>query len=415
MDAEFFSSRHDHILAYAKNVATFKMNKGVTSSDELPEHYNKTDETGRPYYLKPLRAMGGDDRREDRPTLFYPLTAPNGTPVLPKRNDGSDGRWRWSEERTQVDAHLIEWVTGRAGWTPYYRIYGDLESKRPPETIWPHGEVGSNRTSKAESKALFGRDAFQTPKPERLLERVIALATKPGDIVLDSFAGSGTTGAVAHKMRRRWIMVELGEHCRTHIVPRMRKVVDGTDNGGVTEAVEWKGGGGFRYFRLAPSLLEKDAWGNWVIAKSYDPAKLSQAVCKLMGFVYQPDETHYWMQGRSSETDFIYVTTQNLTHEQLVAISEEVGDTRTLLVCCKAFRANADAFPNLTIKKIPQAVLRKCEWGKDDYSLNVANLPEAPPETEGAGEAPPQKARRKRNTGGQAAPQDDLFSNGGGK
>jgi adenine-specific DNA-methyltransferase len=208
-------------------------------------------------------------------------------------------------------------------------------------------------------------------------------------------------------------MVELGEHATTHIIPRMKSVVDGTDVSGVTKATNWKGGGGFRYFRLAPSLLEKDAWSNWVISKEYDAAKVAQAVCKLMGFVYQPDETHYWMHGRSSETDFIYVTTQSLTHEQLAAISEEVGDERTLLVCCKAFRADADAFSNLTIKKIPQAVLRKCEWGKDDYSLNIANLPEAPREPDQSGEAVPKAVQKRGNDG--ATSQNDLFNQGGGK
>lgn len=209
-------------------------------------------------------------------------------------------------------------------------------------------------------------------------------------------------------------MVELGAHCDTHIVPRLKKVIDGQDAGGITATVGWKGGGGFRYYRLAPSLLEKDSWGNWVISKDFDAAKLTQAVCKLMGFIYQPDETHYWMQGRSSETDFIYVTTQSLTHDQLSAISEAVGDERTLLVCCKAFRANADAFPNLTIRKIPQAVLRKCEWGHDDYSLNVTNLPEAPNEARGADDpAEPPKTRKKRN--GNATSRDDLFSQENGK
>jgi adenine-specific DNA-methyltransferase len=216
-------------------------------------------------------------------------------------------------------------------------------------------------------------------------------------------------------MGRRWIMVELGQHCETLIVPRLKKVIDGEDQGGITETVEWKGGGGFRYYRLAPSLLEKDAWGNWVISKDYDPAKVAQAVCKLMGFVYQPDETHYWMQGHSSETDYIYVSTQSLTHDQLAAISEEVGDERTLLVCCKAFRANVEALSNLTVRKIPQAVLRKCEWGKDDYSLNVANLPEAPREgVETDGPAPPTKTD-KRYSNGKIAAQDDLFSKGDGK
>lgn len=184
--------------------------------------------------------------------------------------------------------------------------------------------------------------------------------------------------------------------------------------GAITKDVEWNGGGGFRYYRLAPSLLRRDAWDNWVISKEYDATKVAQAVCKLMGFVYQPDETRYWMQGRSSETDFIYVTTQSLTHEQLAAISEEVGDERTLLVCCKAFRAEPDAFPNLTIRKIPQTVLRKCEWGRDDYSLKVANLPEMP-----RGPDEPDRPRAAnpaaQNKGRKSATQDDLFGGEGGK
>lgn len=255
-------------------------------------------------------------------------------------------------------------------------------------------------------------------KPEFLVRRIIQMCTsKPEHIVLDIFAGSGTTGAVAHKMGRRWIMVELLEHCETHIVPRLKSIIDAQDATGVTSVEKWNGGGGFRYYRLAPSLLTKDAWGNWVISEVYDPAKLAQAVCKLMGFVYQPDETNYWMQGRSSETDFIYVTTQNLTHEQLAAVSEEVGDERTLLVCCKAFHANADAFPNLTIRKIPQAVLRKCEWGHDDYSLNVANLPEVPQDVvTDADDAPSLVSKTKKKRGNDnTASQKDLFNQEGDK
>ncbi len=170
-------------------------------------------------------------------------------------------------------------------------------------------------------------------------------------------------------------MVELGEHCHSHIIPRLRKVIDGADPGGVTETVGWKGGGGFRYYRLAPSLLEKDRWGNWVISREFNATMLAEAVCKLMGFTYAPSETHYWMHGRSSERDFIYVTTQSLTHDQLRAISEDIGPERTLLICCKAFHANLNAFDNLTVKKIPQSVMQKCEWGRDDYSLSVASLP----------------------------------------
>ncbi len=381
MDAQFFSTRHDHILVFAKNKGTFIVNKQVGNEDGLAAHYDKVDEKGRPYYLKPLRAMGGEDTRAARPSLFFPLTAPDGSQVYPFRKDGSEGRWRWSRERTEKDKHLLEWIQGRIGWSPYYRIYGDIESVRPPETIWSHMEVGSNRTSKAEIKTLFGGvKAFDTPKPERLIQRIFEIASDPGDLVLDSFAGSGTTGAVAHKMGRRWIMVELGEHCHTHIIPRLKKVVDGEDKGGITEAVGWKGGGGFRYYRLAPSLLEQDQFGNPVISKQYNAAMVSEAMCKLMGFTYAPSETIYWQHGHSTEHDFIYVTTQTLTREQLAKLSEEVGEKQSLLICCGAFRVKPDAFPNLTLKKIPKAVLGRCEWGKDDYSLRVENLPEAPPQ-----------------------------------
>lgn len=175
-------------------------------------------------------------------------------------------------------------------------------------------------------------------------------------------------------------MVELGEHCHTFIIPRIQKVINGEDQGGITEAVGWLGGGGFRYYRLAPSLLAKDRWGNWIINKQYNSSMLSEAVCKLEGFTYAPSEEHYWMHGYSTEQDFIYVTTQTLTHEQLLALSEEVGPQRTLLVLCSAYRAaNGEVYPNLTIKKIPQAVLSRCEYGHDDYSLQVANLQSAPP------------------------------------
>jgi adenine-specific DNA-methyltransferase len=232
------------------------------------------------------------------------------------------------------------------------------------------------------SNNLHAEGAVEFPKgkkPEALIKRVIEMTTDAGDIVIDSFAGSGTTGAVAHKMGRRWIMVELGEHCHTHIIPRLKKVIDGEDTSGISEAVRWKGGGGFRYYRVAPSLLEKDKWGNWVINSTFNPAMLAEAVCKVEGFTYAPSDSLYWLHGRSTERDFIYVTTQTLTHEQLQQLSDEVGTERSLLVMCAAFRGKAESFANLTIKKIPKGVLTRCEYGKDDYSLRVENLPKAPP------------------------------------
>ena len=258
----------------------------------------------------------------------------------------------------------------------------DLKIEGPPApTVWLHSDVGNNHEARDESKIFNAEDPFATPKPEKLLKRILDLATNPGDLVLDSFAGSGTTGAVAHKLGRRWIMVELGEHCHTHIIPRLRQVIDGSDQGGITAAVEWQGGGGFRYYRLAPSLLEADPYGNWVINKKYDPAMLAAAVCKLEGFTYAPSSSHYWLHGHSTESDFIYVTTQTLSRDQLQHLSDQVGPDRSLLVCCGAYRVSrVEDFPNLTLKKIPKTVMHRCEWGRDDYSLQVANLPLAPRE-----------------------------------
>ncbi len=219
-------------------------------------------------------------------------------------------------------------------------------------------------------------------KPEALIRRILDMCTSEGDLVLDSFAGSGTTGAVAHKMRRRWIMVEIGDHADTHVIPRLHRVIDADDQSGISNAVDWQGGGGFRYYTLAPSLLERDRWGNWVIASEYNPAMLAEAMCKHLGFTYAPsqDEAEYWRHGQSSETDFLYVTTQSLTHDALRLLSEEVGPKRTLMVCARAFSGNLDTFPSLTCRKIPSTILTKCEWGRNDYSLNVAALPEAEPE-----------------------------------
>jgi adenine-specific DNA-methyltransferase len=258
------------------------------------------------------------------------------------------------------------------------RFISEVTDTIPATTWWSYEEVGHNDEAKKESKVLFGDQLFGTPKPERLMERILTLATNPGDLVLDSFLGSGTTAAVAHKMGRRWIGIELGEHCHTHCLPRLKKVVDGADPGGITEAVGWKGGGGFRYYKLAPSLLLRDKWDQLVINPEFNAPMLAEAVCKLEGFTYAPSDTLYWQQGHSTEQDFIYTTTANLSHDQLQQLSDEVGPDRSLLVVCSAFRGCKEGYSNLTVKKIPKAVLTRCEWGKDDYSLKVENLPKAP-------------------------------------
>ncbi|MBS0175819.1 MAG: site-specific DNA-methyltransferase [Nitrospira sp.] len=375
-DALAFSVDHDHILVVAKNSAKWSPNR-LPRTDKSNSAYKNPDHDPRGAWQSDNYTCNKSNI--ERPNLYYPILNPNTQEeIWPKKT----AVWRYSRDRHTENENLglVYWGTdGRNSVPRFKRLLSTVAEKGGiPQSIWTWEEVGHNQDAKREQLQFNEGDPFSTPKPEKLLSRVIEIATSPGDLVLDSFAGSGTTGAVAHKMGRGWIMVELGEHCHTHIIPRLKKVIEGADPGGVTEATRWKGGGGFRYFKLAPSLLEKDDWGNWIISKAYNAAQLAEALCKLHGFTYEPNQEHYWMQGRSSETDYIYVTTQTLTQAQLRALSDEVGEQRSLLVCCGAFKGSADAFANLTLKKIPHSVLAKCEWGKDDYSLNIKNLPSAP-------------------------------------
>jgi adenine-specific DNA-methyltransferase len=213
-------------------------------------------------------------------------------------------------------------------------------------------------------------------KPESLLQRIIEMSTNEGDIVLDSFLGSGTTAAVAHKMGRRWIGIELGDHCYTHCLPRLKAVVDG-EQGGISKDVNWQGGGGFRFYELAPSLLKKDKYGNWVIDERYNADMLAAAMAKHQGFTYAPDSEIFWKQGYSYEKDYIFTTTQFVTLEYLDLIHQEMAEDESLLICCKAFQEGADQrYDNINIKKIPLILLNKCDFGVDSYSLNIVGLPE---------------------------------------
>lgn len=248
MDPKFFSTSHDLILVYANNTEKLVINREF--SEDIPEHYNKIDELGNRYYLKPMRVMGGNVSD----SLYYPMTAPDGTVVYPISSKGEKTCWRWSKKKVEEEFNRIEWVNGRNGWSLYFRIYAETRKGMPIRTIWHHQEVGTNRTSKAEIKALFGTDTFDTPKPEKLLQKIINATTNPGDIVLDSFLGSGTTAAVAHKMNRRYVGIEIGDHAVTHVVPRLRKVIDG-EQGGISKAENWQGGGGFSFYRLGEEVF----------------------------------------------------------------------------------------------------------------------------------------------------------------
>ena len=410
-NAVMFSSATDMVLAFSKDITKFQMGRVQRSERNKSDYSNSDNDPRGPWASSPLHVSltsgqrGKQYAQSGKSSGLYPIISPLGEHVLPPK-----GRcWGYSIESIQAfeSNNLIWWGKNGKNQPRLKRFLKDNKDGVVPITLWLSEEVGHNQEAKAENASLLEHvsELFSTPKPERLLKRVLEIATNPGDLVLDSFAGSGTTGAVAHKMGRRWIMIELGEHCHTHIIPRLKKVIDGEDQGGISKAVNWQGGGGFRYYSLAPSLLEQDRWGNWVVNKNYNPTMLAEALCKLEGFTSAPSETQWWNHGYSSEQDFIYVTTQNLSTQQLQELSDEVGSDRSLLVCCTAFRGKADQFPNLTLKKIPKMVLSRCEWGHDDYSLNVANLPMATLETEPVVEKPKKVSPKQTNTA-----QHDLFS-----
>lgn len=381
-NAIWLSASHDHILCYARDKSAWRPN-GLPRTEAMNKRYKNPDDDPRGPW-KPADftiSLTGGQRgaqyaRTGESANIYEITTPSGRKLMPAK-----GRcWGASPDRfRELLADNRIWFGKTGNNVPALKKFlSEVQDKDVAKTIWFREEVGDNQDAKREVAAFNSDEIFSTPKPERLIERVLTLATDPGDITLDSFAGSGTTGAVAHKMHRKWIMVELEDTCHTHIIPRMRKVIDGDDRNGITEEVKWKGGGGFHYYKLGPTLIVEDEWGNPVINTEFNAAMLAESLCKLEGFVFDPDAEVYWQQGRSTETDFIYVTTQFMSKEMLTKLSDEVGPNRSLLICCSAFRCDVSQFENLTVKKIPKAVLKKCEWGHDDYSLEIENLPDAP-------------------------------------
>ena len=400
-NAAAVSPAHNYILVYSPMGQDWKKVRNLLPRNEesLSKYKNPDKDPRGPWRSGPIFASG--ERHEG---LMYTITIPSGRKVAPPKGS----HWRMTEENFWQMVNDGRILFGENGDNnPAVKLFlSDVQTGVVPRTWWPHGDVGHSQEAKREVQALFPEIIpFDTPKPERLIKQVLQIATNEGDLVLDSFAGSGTTGAVAHKMGRRWIMVELGEHCHTHVIPRLQKVIDGEDKGGVTESTGWQGGGGFRYYKLAPSLMKKDQWDNWVINPEYNQEMLVEAMCKLEGYTYTPSETEYWNHGKGSETDFIYVTTQTLSDQQLHAISEEVGEGRTLLIIASAWRSkNIDRFTNLTLKKIPNSIIKACEWGHDDYSLNVQNLPMSEPDIE---EKP--KVKKVKNTQEQGQVTGDLF------
>ena len=359
-----FSIHHNYTFCYKKS-DRFILNS-LDRTEEHNKNYSNPDNDPRGLW------RSGDVRNSlVRKNLMYDIKTPSGK-IIKHPPKG----WRFSKETFEKELEEGKIFFSEDETRIIRKIYLDDQDGRVPETIWFATEVGTTREANAENKILSPDDPFGTPKPERLLERILMLASNEKDLVLDSFLGSGTTAAVAHKMKRKWIGIELGEHATTHCLPRLRKVVSGKDKGGISEALNWKGGGGFKFYTLAPSLIQKDKYGNDIINTAYNANMLAAAMAKQEGFRYLPHESTYWKQGNSTEKDYIFTTTQFVTVEMLDRLAEEMQPNESLLVCCKGFAAACKArHSNITIKKIPQMLFGRCEFGKDDYSLNIVNLP----------------------------------------
>lgn len=369
-DAKYLSSNHDFILLYAKNKDELNLNL-LPRTSEMNDRYKNPDNDPRgPWQSGDLVA------NEERTNGYYDVISP----LTGKKFNVPIGKhWVYSQENLyqMIEDNRIWFGKDGNSFPRKKRFLSEVKDGRKGDTWWISDEVGHNQESKREIIALFGRDSiFATPKPERLIQRVLTLATNEGDLVLDSFLGSGTTAAVAQKMGRRWIGIEMGNHAYTHCKVRLDKVINGEDKGGITKDVNYQGGGSYKFYELAPTLIVKNALGIEVINKEYNAEQLAAAVALHEGYDYQPDENIFWKQSKASENSYLFVTTSYITPATISQIEQMMGKDEYLLIACKAFDSACEGTSKkITIKKIPQMLLKLCEFGKDDYSLNIVNPP----------------------------------------
>ena len=231
---------------------------------------------------------------------------------------------------------------------------GRITKSQKMTTLWKHGEI-----PKADIANEGGVYFPRSKKPEQLLKRIIEMSTREGDYVLDSFLGSGTTAATAHKMGRKWIGIEMGEHAYSHCQKRLCNVIDGEQTG-ISKSVNWHGGGGFKFYELAEPLLVKNkVLPVYQINPSYTWDMVCEAICKIEGFTYEPSGE---FQGHSSENRFIHITEEFVNTKYAMSIMKNLGDKQSLLIYCKKNQADMILPENVEVKKIPKDLLDKCNF-----------------------------------------------------
>ena len=362
-DSRYLALDHDYILVYAKDASkeTHPQKWRTAQSIEYLKRYKEIDEDGRHYYWDTVARNGLQS------PIPISIVCPDGTVLSINSQIG----------QSSIDNGLLNGTVrltkSKNGWTLHHKVYmGEGQVQRSIMN-----DVGTNKTAGDEMEYLFGdKKAFPYPKPESLISRILELSTKQGDLVLDSFLGSGTTAAVAHKMGRRYIGIEMGDHAYTHCKVRLDKVIAGEDQGGVTKSQNWQGGGGYRFYELAPTLINKDAFGEAVINPDYNADTLAAAVALHEGFTYQPNADFFWRQATGNENSYLFTTTRHLTADYLDAIKGSMEEDEYLVIACRSYDKGLDkAYTNIAVKKIPQMLLDRCEFGKDDYSLNIVHPP----------------------------------------
>lgn len=351
-DARWFSDNHDYILVYAKDKQNWKPNLLPRPDDSMDGYSNPDNDSRGVWASGPCHAKTPNEKD------IYEVTTPSGRKIMPPPGTS----WRFSKEKFD---ELIKdnriWFGEKGTNVPRYkRFLTEVQNGFVPTTLWFRDEVGDNQEAKKEVKGIDANDVFSTPKPERLLQRIVLLATREGDIVLDSFLGSGTTAAVAHKMGRRWIGIELGNHAYTHCKVRMDKVIDG-EQGGISKSVNWQGGGGYKFYELAPSLLVPNPKLPTIkqINPEYTFEMMCEAICKLEGFKYKPDDKFH---GKSSEQRFIHITKEFVNGEYINSLLANLGKGQSLLVYGTKIQSGLRLPDNVVVKKIPKDLLDKCAF-----------------------------------------------------
>ena len=247
--ARHFSSDHDYILVFARDPDSFQPNLMPRTERQDKAYKNPDNDPRGPWKTSDLSA------RNPYSLGKYSITTPSGRVI----EGPPKGRYWVIKKEKMEELHednRIWWGKNQDAIPQIKRFLSEVKEGRVPQTLWSYEDVGHTQDAKKETVKLFGSEVFGTPKPERLIQRILHIATNPGDLVLDSFLGSGTTAAVAHKMGRRYIGIEMGEHAVSHCVPRLNKVIDG-EQGGISKSVGWQGGGGFRFYRLGPPVFRR--------------------------------------------------------------------------------------------------------------------------------------------------------------